>query len=73
LEEEAGVQAELDTPEGEKEQVELDIPEEKDERVEITDKNAETDGRVEVARKPEVAVTTHRYQLRQNRRPPDRY
>ena len=29
LEEEVGVQAELDTPEGEKEQVELDIPEEK--------------------------------------------
>ena len=48
---------ELDTPEGEKE---------------IIHENGK-DGRVEIARKPEVAVAKHRYQLRQNRRPPDRY
>ena len=57
LEEEAGIQVELDTLEGEKE-----IIEEK-----------EKDGRVEIANKPEVAVATHRYQLRQNRRPGKNY
>ena len=33
----------------------------------------ETNERMEITRKPEVAVARHWYQLRQNRRPPDRY
>ena len=66
LEEREAVQIEQDTPEGENE-----TEKETGEREEITEN--ETDERGEIYRKPEVEVTRHKYQLRQNRRPPDRY
>ena len=66
LEERAAVQIEQDTSEGENE-----TEKEAGERGEITEN--ETDERGEISRKPEVEVTRHKYQLRQNRRPPDRY
>ena len=63
LEERAAVQIEQDTPEAENE-----TEKEAGERGEITQNE-----RGDISRKPEVEVTRHKYQLRQNRRPPDRY
>ena len=48
-------------------QIEQDTPEGENE----TEKEADESG--EISMKPEVEVTRHKYQLRQNRRPPDRY